>query len=288
VSLFALKAGLIRVVQVSLIGSMFGNLLLVLGCAFFAGGLKHHSQRYNKNASQTNAGLLMLAVMGVLLPAVLSATHQEKTEKLSELMLSRVTAFSLLIVYGLLVFYQLKTHRYLFEGQEENEEDEPPVLGLWGSVGWMVVITIFIAVISEFVVGAIEGAAEDLGIPILFMGTILLPIVGNAAEHAASIIFALKNKMDISLGIAVGSATQISLFVLPLCVVVGIILGQPMDLNFHIFETATLFITVIMVTMLLSNGESDWLKGILLLMAYLLISASFWLHADPTTLEATP
>jgi len=257
----------------------------VLGCAFFAGGVKHHSQRYNKNAAQTNGGLLMLAVMGVLLPAVLSATRQEKTEKLSELALSRVTSFSLLVVYAFLVFYQLKTHRYLFEGQEDGEEEEAPILGLWGSIGWMVIITIFIAVISEFVVTAIEGAAKDLGIPILFMGTILLPIVGNAAEHAASIIFALKNKMDISLGIAVGSATQISLFVLPLCVVVGFIMGQPMDLNFHVFETATLFITVIMVTMLLSNGESDWLKGILLLMAYLLISASYWLHADPTSLD---
>jgi len=120
-----------------------------------------------------------------------------------------------------------------------------------------------------------------LGVPILFIGTILLPIVGNAAEHAAAIIFAYKNKMDLCLGIAVGSAAQISLFVIPFTVVIAWMMGQPLSLDFHVFETAVLFMTVVLVSFTLQNGDSDWLKGAMLVTAYVLVSASFWIHRDP-------
>jgi Ca2+:H+ antiporter len=283
VSIFALKHGLLRVVQVSLIGSVLSNMLLVLGTAFLVGGVKHNTQRYNKAAAITNTGLLTLSVLAILFPAVLDATHQEKSSE-SILILSRLTSLLTLFVYGFLIYYQLKTHRYLFEGQEEEEEEEA-ILGFWGGIFWMGVITVFIAFLSEFIVSAIEGAATSLGVPILFIGTILLPIVGNAAEHAAAIIFAYKNKMDLSLGIAVGSAAQISLFVIPFTVLIAWMMGRDLSLDFHIFETAVLFMTVVLVSFTLQNGDSDWLKGAMLVVAYFLVSASFWVHKDPDASE---
>jgi Ca2+:H+ antiporter len=258
-------------------------MLLVLGTAFLVGGVKHNTQRYNKAAAITNTGLLTLSVLAILFPAVLDATHQEKSSE-SILILSRLTSLLTLFVYGFLIYYQLKTHRYLFEGQEEEEEEEA-ILGFWGGIFWMGVITVFIAFLSEFIVSAIEGAATSLGVPILFIGTILLPIVGNAAEHAAAIIFAYKNKMDLSLGIAVGSAAQISLFVIPFTVLIAWMMGRDLSLDFHIFETAVLFMTVVLVSFTLQNGDSDWLKGAMLVVAYFLVSASFWVHKDPDASE---
>jgi len=174
----------------------------------------------------------------------------------------------------------MKTHSHLFEGQEEAD-DEPAILGFWGAIVWMAILTIFIAFLSEFIVDAINGAAVGLGVPVLFIGTILLPIVGNAAEHAAALIFAYRNKMDICLGIAIGSASQIALFVIPFSVVISWMMGRPLSLDFQIFETAVIIITVIIVAFNIQNGESDWLKGAMLLVAYIIIGASFWIHKNP-------
>jgi Ca2+:H+ antiporter len=283
VSIFALKHGLLRVVQVSLIGSVLSNMLLVLGTAFLVGGIKHNTQRYNKAAAITNTGLLTLSVLAILFPAVLDATHENRSAW-GTLVLSRLTALLTLFVYGFLIWYQLKTHKYLFEGQEEEEEEEP-LLGFWGAITWMAIFTIFIAFLSEFIVAAIEGAAASLEVPVLFIGTILLPIVGNAAEHAAAIVFAYKNKMDLCVGIAVGSAAQISLFVIPFTVLVAWMMGRELSLDFHIFETAVLFMTVVLVSFCLQNGDSDWLKGAMLMVAYVLVSAAFWIHKDPPSEE---
>jgi len=322
VSIFALKHGLLRVVQVSLIGSVLSNMLLVLGTAFFVGGIGRKRQTYSKAAAITNTGLLTLSVLGILFPAVLDATHQNSGET-GTLTLSRLTALLVLLVYFFLIYYQLKTHRYLFEDNkqmdpveskvvevenrlyvverklelreedksrneekgDEDEDDEEPLLGFYGALFWMGFFTVLIAFLSEFIVSAIEGAAASLGIPILFIGTILLPIVGNAAEHAAAIIFAYKNRMDLCLGIAIGSASQISLFVIPFTVIVAWMMGQPLSLDFHVFETAVLFMTVVLVTFCIQSGDSDWLKGAMLIMAYILVSAAFWIHKDPDPSE---
>ena len=139
---------------------------------------------------------------------------------------------------------------------------------------------VFIAYLSEYMVDAIRGAATDLHVPDLFLGTIIIPIVGNAAEHAAAIIFAAKNKMELSLGIAVGSATQIALFVLPLCVVIAWSVDMPLTMNMHPFETATLFMTVLLVGVLIQTGESHWLTGCILFIAYVIISIGFFYHVD--------
>jgi len=250
--------------------------------------MKFTTQKYSKTAAATNTGLLILSIMGLFFPVVLIATNDDSaTNDTGELKLSRLTALCLLVVYGMLVVYQLKTHRHLFEESEEEDDDEgPPILGFYGSIFWCLVITLLIAVLSEFIVNAIQGAAASMNIPILFISTILLPIVGNAAEHASAVIFAMKNKMDISLGIAVGSATQIALFVIPFSVVVAWMIGQPLSLNFRPFETICLFLTVTMVSAGLNTGTSDWLKGCLLLCAYVLVSASFWIHSTPSDLSA--
>mmetsp|Transcript_32 Transcript_32/g.113 ORF Transcript_32/g.113 Transcript_32/m.113 type:complete len:453 (+) Transcript_32:80-1438(+) len=317
VSIFALKAGLLRVVQVSMLGSVLSNLLLVLGSAFLVGGLRHHEQTFNKVAATTNSGLLTVSVLALSLPSILDATHtgSQSTEghnltdvvalvhasasgpawlsangNLEEetgtggdapLWLSRFIAGVMLILYGMLIFFQVKTHTHLYEGEEEDDDQDPPVLGLWGGIFWLSIITFFISLLSDFIIDAIEGAAEGLGVPILFLSGILVPIVGNAAEHAASITFAWRNKMEISLGSAVGSAVQIAVFVIPLCVMIGWAFGQDMTLNFHIYETVVLMLTCLTVSFLLQDGKSHWLKGATLFFAYIMIAAAFWAHADP-------
>lgn len=209
VSVFALRAGMYHIVQVNLLGSVLSNLLLVLGMALFFGGLKFESQTFNRNAASMNSSLLLLATMGVLFPTSLALAGDALRDD-SALLLSRVMSVLLLLVYGAFLVFQLGTHRHLFDGQDDDEADEEHVLGFWGAIFWLGAITAVIAVLSEVMVDAIEGAAASWGVPDIFIGVIVIPIVGNAAEHAAAVIFALKNKMDLALGIAVGSATQAS------------------------------------------------------------------------------
>jgi Ca2+:H+ antiporter len=140
---------------------------------------------------------------------------------------------------------------------------------------------VLISLLSDYLVSTIEGASASWDFSVAFISVILLPIVGNAAEHASAVMFAMKNKMDISLGVAVGSATQIALLVIPFCVIAGWVIDQPMDLNMEVFETATLFTTVVTVAFVCQDGKSNWLKGLVLILAYLLLSASFFFHKDP-------
>ncbi|KAG9141037.1 hypothetical protein Leryth_012614 [Lithospermum erythrorhizon] len=294
ISIYALKNDMIRVVQQSLLGSILSNMLLVLGCAFLCGGIVHHKkvQVFSKATALVNSGLLLMAVMGILLPAVLHFTHTEVHFGKSELALSRFSSCIMLIAYASYLFFQLKIQSNLYspiEGHEhENnsedtaEEEEVPEITLWESIGWLAVLTLYISVLSGYLVDAIQGASDSLNIPVAFISVILLPIVGNAAEHASAIMFAMKDKLDISLGVAIGSSTQISMFVIPFCVVVGWIMGKPMDLNFQLFETASLFITVLVVAFMLQEGTSNYFKGLMLVLCYLIVAASFFVHVDPS------
>ncbi|KAJ6980574.1 vacuolar cation/proton exchanger 2-like isoform X2 [Populus alba x Populus x berolinensis] len=281
IAIYALRNGMIRVVQLSLLGSILSNMLLVLGCAFFCGGLA---------SAIVNSGLLLMAVMGLLFPAVLHFTHTEVHYGKSELALSRFSSCIMLGVYAAYLFFQLKSRKDpyvpLSEDDSQNREnegdnDETPEIGKWESVIWLLIMTAWISVLSEYLVDAIEGTSHAWNIPIAFIGVILLPIVGNAAEHAGAIMFAMKDKLDISLGVAIGSSTQISMFGIPFCVVVGWIMGKPMDLNFQLFETATLFITVIVVAFFLQEGSSNYFKGLMLILCYVIVAASFFVHEDP-------
>uniref|UniRef100_A0A7S0RX33 Vacuolar cation/proton exchanger n=1 Tax=Pyramimonas obovata TaxID=1411642 RepID=A0A7S0RX33_9CHLO len=281
VSFFALKSGLLRVVQLSLLGSILSNLLLVLGCAFFIGGTKYKTQTFNKTGVAMNSALLLLAVISLSVPSVLHTTHTEMHGTSSELALSRFTSLLLLGVYGTFLYFQLVTHRDLYEEEDDDDEEEEEVGQTFGGcLIWLTIITIFISVLSDYLVDAIEGAAESIGMPVAFISVIVLPIVGNAAEHASAVIFAMKNKMDIAIGVAIGSATQISLLVIPLMILMGWAVGQPLDLNLHVFETTTFIMTVITVAFVVQDGQSNWLKGMTLTLAYCILAASFFFHKD--------
>ncbi|XP_012078514.1 vacuolar cation/proton exchanger 5 isoform X2 [Jatropha curcas] len=295
IAIYALKSQMIRVVQLSLLGSILSNMLLVLGCAFFCGGLVCHQkeQVFNKATAIVNSGLLLMAVMGLLFPAVLHYTHTEVHYGKSELALSRFSSCVMLVVYTAYLFFQLRNDKYRYEPLEEEvsqhgestdgDDGETPEITKWESIIWLAIMTAWISILSEYLVDAIEGASQAWNIPIAFIGVILLPIVGNAAEHASAIMFAMKDKLDISLGVAIGSSTQISMFAIPFCVVVGWMMGQPMDLNFQLFETATLFITVIVVAFFLQEGTSNYFKGLMLILCYVIVAASFFVHEDPSS-----
>ncbi|KAK4803625.1 hypothetical protein SAY86_003442 [Trapa natans] len=293
ISIHALRVGMIRVVQQSLLGSILSNMLLVLGCAFFSGGLVFikKEQVFNKSTAVVNSGLLLMAVMGLLFPAVLHYTHSEVHFGKSELALSRFSSCIMLIAYGAYLHYQLRTrdHQYMPLNEEgghgsqnvDDDDDEEPEISKGEAIIWLAVMTAWISFLSEYLVDAIDGASNTWKIPVAFISVILLPIVGNAAEHAGAVMFAMKDKLDISLGVAIGSSTQIAMFGIPFCVVIGWIMGRPMDLNFRLFETAVLFITVLVVAFLLQEGTSNYFKGLMLILCYLIVAASFFVHVDP-------
>ena len=309
VSVFALRDNLLRVVQLSLVGSIFSNMLLVLGCAFFAGGVKWPEQRFNKNGAMTNTSLLCLAVMGVTLPNALHATHTELHGTVSELALSRFSATLLLIMYVVFLYFQLVSHTDFFEDEpvekeddarfisttathskkkddgdreiEEDFDDDDPELGFTESIYYMAAITLFISILSDVIVDTIEGAARSWNCPVAFISVVMLPIVGNAAEHASAVMFALRNKMDISIGVAIGSSTQIAMFVFPFCVCVAWSMNKPLDLNMKVFETVSLVLCVVTVTFCIRDGKGNWLKGLTLILAYVILAASFFFHAEP-------
>lgn len=288
ISIYALRSGMIRVVQQSLLGSILSNMLLVLGCAFFCGGLCKKEQHFNKATAVVSSGLLLMAVMGLLFPAVLHYTHTEVHFGKSELALSRFSSCIMLVAYTAYLFFQLQSQKNVYvplneegsQSEDGSDDDEAPEISKWESIIWLFIMTAWISFLSEYLVRAIEGASIAWNIPISFISVILLPIVGNAAEHASAIMFAMKDKLDISLGVAIGSSTQISMFGIPFCVVIGWIMGQSMDLNFQLFETATLFITVLVVAFLLQEGTSNYFKGLMLILCYLIVAASFFVHVD--------
>ncbi|KMT03761.1 hypothetical protein BVRB_8g189090 [Beta vulgaris subsp. vulgaris] len=291
ISIYALKMGMIRVVQQSLLGSILSNMLLVLGCAFFTGGVVHHPkiQSFDKSAALMNSGLLLMAVMGITFPAVLHFTHTEVHFGKSELSLSRFSSGIMLVAYASYLFFQLRSQHNLYDpldGEtsnnivEDSDDDETPEITYWEAIAWLAILTLWVSVLSGYLVDALQGASDSWNMPVAFISVILLPIVGNAAEHASAIMFAVKDKLDITLGVAIGSSTQISMFVIPFCVIVGWLMGQPMDLNFQLFETATLFVTVLVVAFMLQEGTSNYFKGLMLVLCYLIVAASFFVHND--------
>ncbi|XP_057797055.1 vacuolar cation/proton exchanger 2-like [Salvia miltiorrhiza] len=292
ISMYALKSGMLRVVKQSLLGSILSNMLLVLGCSFFCGGIVHQKlQKFNKATALVNSGLLLMAVMGLLFPALLHFTHTEIHQGKSEIALSRFSSCVMLVAYGCYIFFQLKSQSNLYtslgEEAENDEEDDAPEISYCESIVWLAVLTLWISVLSGYLVDTIQGASDSMNIPIVFISVVLLPIVGNATEHASAIMFAMKDKLDITIGVAIGSSTQISMFVIPFCVIFGWILGKPMDLNFQVFETATLFMTVLVVAFMLQEGQSNYFKGLMLILCYVIVAASFFVHVDVDVADAS-
>jgi Ca2+:H+ antiporter len=284
IAVIALNAGLIEVVKASLTGSIIGNLLLVMGLAMFLGGLRFKEQTFPPVVARVNASLMNLAVIAILLPTAVHFT----TPKIQPLQLQKLSvtiSCVLIAVYGLTLFFSMKTHSYLYDlGIAENEENsthgEPfgqkhlPNLKLW--VGVLLAATVAVAIESELLVESLEVATEQLGLTALFTGVIVLPIIGNAAEHATAVTVAMKNKMDLSVSVAMGSSLQIALFVAPALVLYGWAVGQPMDLNFNPFELVAVVVSVLIANSISSDGQSNWLEGMLLLAAYFVLGLAFY------------
>lgn len=288
IAIFALSTNKIAVVKYSLLGSILSNLLLVLGTSLLCGGIANlkDEQKYDRRQADVNSLMLLLALLCYLLPMLFkySAASAALTVDPS-LHLSRASSIVMLIAYVAYIVFQLWTHRKLFEAEDEeddcNNEEEQAVIGLWSGIAWLVGMTVFIALLSEYVVDTIEDASDSWGLSVSFLSIILLPIVGNAAEHAGAIIFAFKNKLDISLGVALGSATQIAMFVVPLCVIVAWIMGVKMDLNFNILETGSIALAILVTSFTLQDGTSHYMKGLILLLCYIVIGACFFVQRTP-------
>lgn len=290
IGIVALNAGLIDVVKASITGSIIGNLLLVMGLSMFLGGLRYKEQTFQSIVARTNASSMNLAAIAILLPTAVDITSSGISENTMQL-LSASVAIVLIGVYGLTLLFSMKTHSYLYDvGVAENEEDQEintsnitennthtkPNLWLW--IGVLLIATLAVAYQSELLVDSLEEATKNLGLSALFTGVILVPIIGNAAEHATAVTVAMKNKMDLSVSVAVGSSLQIALFVAPVLVLVGLILGKPMDLDFNPFELVAVTVSVLIANSVSSDGRSDWLEGILLLAAYAILGLAFFFH----------
>ncbi len=276
IALVALREGLHDVVKASLTGSILGNILLVLGLAMVAGGLRHERQRFNRTAAGMGASLLLLAAVGLVVPALFHWTASERGRSI-ERELSLEIAVVLFAIYVLSLVFSLKTHRHLFagEGSGMHQPDERP-WSLRRSIGVLAVVTVLIAVLSEFLVGAIDPAAARLGMTQIFVGVILVALVGNAAEHSTAVLVALKNKMDLALAIAVGSSLQIALLVAPVLVFASYLFGTPLDLIFTPFEVAAVAISVLVVGFVAMDGESHWMEGVMLVGVYLILAIAFY------------
>lgn len=287
IGVVALNAGLIDVVKSSLVGSIMGNLLLVMGLSMFLGGLRFKEQKFQPVIARLNASAMNLAIIAILVPTAVDVTSIGIEESTMQT-LSAAVAVVLITVYVLTLLFSMKTHSYLYDvGVAENDEDgviTPAEAGhtskvnlkLW--IGVLLLATLTVAFESELLVGTLEEATSSLGLTALFTGVILVPIIGNAAEHATAVTVAMKNKMDLSVSVALGSSLQIALFVAPVLVLAGWILGKPMDLNFNPFELVAVAVSVLIANSVSSDGRSDWLEGVLLLAAYTVLGIAFYFH----------
>jgi len=276
IALVAMREGLHDVVKASLTGSIIGNILLVLGVAMFAGGLKYERQKFNQTASGMGASLLLLAAVGLIIPALFHFTAADRGIAI-ERELSLTISFVLFAIYVASLLFTLKTHRHLFAGEAHNASDlgeQPWTRGI--SITVLTVVTCLVALMSEMLVGALEPAAHQLGLTQVFVGVILVALVGNAAEHSTAVMVAVKNKMDLAYGIAVGSSLQIALLVAPLLVFASYLFGTPLDLIFTPFEVAAVTISVLSVGLVAMDGESNWMEGVMLVGVYVMLAIAFF------------
>ncbi len=277
----ALKAGdaetaatMISVVQASLIGSILGNLLLVLGIAFVWGGIHHKVQEFSGTQVGANGSLLFLAVIALILPTAYEFTGNGHEQAI--ITLSRITAVILLTMYGLFLLFQFRTHTELFA--TDGDHDEEPVMAKRQAMTLLIGATIMVAWMAEIMVHSIQSAADEWGLPTLFIGVILLPLFGNAAEHFTAVSVAGKNKMDLAFSIAVGSSTQIAVFVAPAIVMLAWLINVPLTFQFGLFETLATFLAVLITNAIASDGKSNWLEGSMLLATYAILAVAFFLY----------
>lgn len=283
IGLMALSKGLTGIVKASIAGSIIGNLLLVLGASALAGGIKFPQQRFNQTAARTTLAALFVGAVALVIPSIfhfVAGTRPAGWNRSTAQNVSLGIALVLLIMYACVLAFSLKTHRQLFLGKANH----PKRIAESGSEPWsrpnaiivLMIATGLVALLSEFLVGTIQAARTRLGLTETFVGVIIVAIIGNAAEHTTAVQAALKNRFDLSIGIAVGSALQIALFAAPVLVLASYVIGSPMTLEFSLPEIAAVGIAAQLAFQISGNGETNWLEGVLLLLLYVIFGILFY------------
>lgn len=301
VGMVALMQGQLRIVQTSLIGSILSNILLVLGMSFVAGGMFRSENRFQQTAAQASGSIMTLGCITLAIPAAYhmslksSALLAGNVDKLAALnaplvpgeedrsgllFISRGASLILVGIYVLYLYFQLKSHAFLYEAEEDDDEEEEARMTPLAAMIALAAVTVLTGFNADYLVGAIDEVARDYAIPKAFIGVILLPIVGNMAEHLTAVWMASKGKMEISLGIAIGSSIQISVGMIPILVLVGWVVHQPLTLYFETFETVVLVAAVFLVNTLVQDGKSNYMEGAMLCGLYAVAALSFWVSPD--------
>ena len=282
IAFFALSAGKFSVVKASLTGSIIGNLLLVLGLSILLGGLRYTKQTFNMHAAQVTASLLTISVIAFLVPALFDLTERSlgvgaAAVRVDDTHLALGVSLVLIGLYIANLIFSLVTHRDLLSESDDSHDEAGSSWNPLLATGVLLAATVFVGFMSEYLVNSLEGFTAELGLSEFFVGLIIIPIVGNAAEHAAAVMFALKNKMGLTVTIALGSATQIALFVAPLLVVLSFVIGTPMDLILNnSLELVALIGAVFIANSVARDGETNWLEGFMLLGVYLILGIAFF------------
>ena len=275
IAFVAMKEGLFDVVKASLAGSVIGNILLVLGLSMLMGGLKFKTQSFNRNSINITSSMLLLSVLGLSIPAIFTHALPEESLTAQYEGLSVIIALLMLLVYAMQFVFSFVTHRALYEETVPDEEEAPHDAKLPNAIAMLIASTVCIAVISEIFVGTVEPMAESAGLSKTFVGIILVPIIGNAAEHSSAVIMAMKNKMNAAIEIALGSSLQIILFVVPVLTLLSLFF-TPMSIVFTPFELVSVTGAVLIANRVASDGESNWLEGLQLVTVYIMIGAAFF------------
>jgi Ca2+:H+ antiporter len=291
IALTALRAGEYMLVKASIAGAIVTNTLFMLGASFLLGGLKHHVQEYNRASARVQAGLLFLATIALLIPSAVSQADSAGRAAFTQ-KLSLGLAGLLIVAYGLGMLFSLKTHRELFASAEHGEAGEAPwPMGL--ALATLAGVTLLVALVSEIFVESVQKAAEAFGMTPAFVGFIVVALVGGAAEMASAFSGARKNRLDLSVGIALGSASQIALFVAPVLVLLSYIIGpSPMDLQFWPGAVVMILIATLTASLVTNSGRSAWFVGVLVLMVYLIFAMTLYLlppgRSETTAMPPTP
>ena len=275
IAFFALQAGLMEVVKASITGSIIENLLLVLGASVLIGGIRHGTQKFSPQIASSNAALLVLAVIGLFVPAIFAFTVTEPTQgSLTEE--SVLVAIALMIGYVLSLIYQFANPALTLGGHGEPEGHAGPAWSMRVAIVVLVGAAVLLALLSEILVGSIEGFVESFGLSAFFVSVVLVPTIGNLAEHLVAVQLAAKNKMEFAMAVSYGSSLQVALFVAPILVIIGALMGQPMDLVFTPLEVAAVAAAVGISALIALDGESNWLEGALLVIVYVILAISFF------------
>lgn len=274
IAIAALRAGLVRLVQASITGSIIGNILLILGLSMLVGGLRFKKQSFGRKAASTRSTMLVLATIGLVIPSLLLLSSGQSIPEGAIASMSIWISVLLLIAYGAGLLFSLHTHRHIFNPPGEAEE-EPE----WSRRYALLVLagaTALVALMSEVLIEAVEASIETIGLNELFLGVVVIAVIGNAAEHSSAVMMAWKNKMDLSVAIAASSSIQIALFAAPLLVFISILIGNRMTLAFDLFELIAIGLSVAVVSAVANDGESNWFEGLMLLIVYAIVAVGFF------------